>query len=211
LPFFEVTSDWETEEKPREISYAVLAKSFRPGNRSKHCSSMMKHLVLSLALIVASQLPTTASAQSTDTTFTLRVAPRMSLRPLQGPRTANHPGTDGDLTFQNSSWLVSTASVSGSTVVFTTHTPFQLTSNPVHQRDVRLNVRQPFGSGGWSVDLAQDQSDYSAGDLEAQVQVSSNNSGFAFIFLNVTFLTGDSSTLTSGTYGVTVVGTVSAN
>lgn len=164
-----------------------------------------------VAVLFLATCVSTASGQSVDNTYTVDVPVSMSLRPLQGSRSTSHPNTNGNITFRNSSWLAYTASTTGSTVVFKTETPFQVASAPSEQRDVRLVVRQPFGSGGWSRTVRRSQTDYVGGDLDAQVSVSSSGPGFAFIFVNVTFLTGDINTLTGGDYQLTLVGTITAN
>jgi hypothetical protein len=164
-----------------------------------------------LAVIFLAACASVASGQSEDTTYTVTVPVNMSLRPLQGPRSSDHPNTSGNITFTNSSWLAYTASTTGSTVVFKAETPFKVVSNPTLQRDVRLLVKQPFGSGGWVRTVTTSQTDYAAGDLNAEVAVSSSGPGFAFIFVNVTFLTGDLNTLTGGDYELTLVGTITSN
>ena len=86
-----------------------------------------------------------------------------------------------------------------------------MVANPVYQRNVRLLVKQPFGTGGWVRNVITDESDYANSDPDAQVEVASSSAGFAIILLNVTFITEDVNTLIAGDYEVTLVGTITAN
>lgn len=152
-------------------------------------------------------------AQSLANNFTLTVPAYMELTALRGPQFQNHPGTSADLTFSNSVWWARTASASGSTVTFTTDHAFQNVANPTQKRDVRLRLPYMYVSpgSGWAFETNVDQSNYALGDDIAAVQVTSTSAGVALIFMQVTFLTGDVSTLTGGEYEVTVTGTISQN
>lgn len=174
---------------------------------------MIRHLANLLLLAVAAQSCSIASAQTFDNTFTITVPPAMTLTALRGPQFQNHPNTAANLTFTNSVWMARTASANGSTVTFTTDHAFQNVSAPSLKRDVQLRLPFMFVSpgSGWAFDTNVDQTNYAAGDEVAMVQVSSQTAGVALIFMNVTFITGDVSTLAGGSYEVTVTGTISQN
>ena len=124
-----------------------------------------------------------------------------------------HPGTISDLLMTNSLWWARTASGSGSTVTLFTDQAFQNVGNADYKRDVGLRIPRMYVSpgSGWTYARTADQTDYAAGDEVASVQVSSESTGTALILLQVTFVTGDVSTLAGGRYEVTVTGTISEN
>lgn len=168
-------------------------------------------VLVTMALAAASDQA--AAQTSHDNDFTVYVPPRMSLRALRPDQSTTHPETVGDVTFRNQLWWATTASSTGSTIRFTTDTCFVNQDRPGYLRDVRLQSPRLFGnpSAGWGFDTPVDQTDYAAGDQQAQVQISGTGPGVALIFLDVTFITGDLATLAGGDYEVTVVGTITAN
>lgn len=174
---------------------------------------MIRHLAFILTTFAALQCCSVASAQTLDNTFTLTVPPVMTLTALRGPQFQNHPNTAANVAFTNSVWLARTAASNGSTVTFTTDHAFQNVTAPSQKRDVQLRLPFMFVSpgSGWAFDTNVDQTDHAIGDEIAMVQVSSQTAGVALIFMNVTFITGDVSSLAGGTYEVTVTGTISEN
>lgn len=145
--------------------------------------------------------------------YEVRVRSQLALDILRGPQQQDHPGTSGDLVFDDSVWLAQCTSFRGATVTFTTDGPFQHTIHPQHKRDAAIQFRQVYGTfwSGWRIDKQADQTDYQNGDNEASIQVSSRRTGLAYILLRIRFLTGDPDTLAGGRYRMTVIGTISEN
>lgn len=175
---------------------------------------MRSHLVTFAVACIFLYAPEPAAGQlQEDQAYTVYIPPAMSLRALRPDQVQIHPETPGDLTFTNSVWWARTASATGSTIRFATDTPFLNVTNPGYERDVRLHTPRMFGSpwSGWAYDTPTDQTDYASGDDDAAVQISGTGPGLALIYLEVTFITGDVTTLGGGDYEVTVVGTITAN
>lgn len=174
---------------------------------------MIRHLAYILTLVAMVTSCEISRGQSLSNNFVLTVPAYMELTALRGPQFQSHPGTAADLTFTNSVWWARTASASGSTVTFTTDRAFQNVADASKKRDVRLRLPFMYVSpgSGWEFETNTDQSDYAIGDEIAAVQVTSSSAGVALVFMQVTFITGDVSTLTGGTYELTVTGTISQN
>ena len=161
-------------------------------------------------MTVLAAIDSAAYGQSASSDYEVYVPPFMSLTQLQPDRSANHPQTSADVALGSSLWLARTANPAGVTVNLRADQPFQNLNNPGAQRDIRL--RMPFVIGfGWTIDTAIDQSDYAIGKPGAAVEASSTNAGFAWLPLQVTFITGDVNTLDGGTYQATVIGTITGN
>ena len=126
-----------------------------------------------------------------------------------------HDETDNNQAFSAQAWEVTANAASGVTVTFNTPTAFVHTTNSDYKRDARLAlaVASSTGPGVWSVTTAIDETAYAAStpDNAASVVAASDDAGNAVLNLTVTFLTGDYGVFASGTYELTVTGTVVAN
>ena len=175
---------------------------------------MMRHTLAFISVIAIALASSDAFGQAQDSNvLTVYVPPAMSLRALRPDVNVTHPETPGNIRMTNSLWWATTASSTGSTIRFTSSTPFINQSVPSVRRDVRLTSPRLFGSGsaGWSYNVATDQTDYANGDNDAQVEITGTGPGIALIFLEVVFITGDLPSLAGGDYVTTVVGTITAN
>ena len=174
---------------------------------------MIRHLAILILSVIAFQAAPAYGQVQHEHDLTVYVPPAMSLRALRPDQSVTHPETPADITMSNSLWWATTSSATGSTIRFTSDTPFINQDRPSYKRDVRLHSPRLFGnpSAGWSFDTTTDQTDYAAGDDQAVVQISGTGPGIALIFLQVTFITGNVATLAGGDYEVTVVGTITAN
>lgn len=173
---------------------------------------MIPKLIILTTICVLQMTVAVAQIQH-DQQYTLYVPPEMSIRALRGDQLEIHPETAADVTMSNSMWWASTTSATGSTIRFTTDTPFVNQSRPEYKRDVRLHSPRLIGTprAGWQYDIPTSQTDYATGNEQAAVQISGSNPGVALIYLEVTFITGDLPTLAGGDYVVTVTGTITAN
>ncbi len=185
----------------------TLALTFRYDTMIRHSQSFAVTLV-----VLAFATPAFGQIQH-DHDFSVYVPPSMSIRALRTDQSVDHPETSADITMRNSMWWARTASATGSTVKFSTDTCFINQQKPDYLRDVRLHTPRLFGTAGanWDFDTHTDQTDYANGDDQAMVQISGDGPGIALIFLEVTFITGNTATLAGGDYQVTVVGTITAN
>ena len=156
---------------------------------------------------------TTSAAAQDDVRYRVRVSPYMQIRALNPARSATHPMTTANITFNNQQWQAVTLSGSGSTVRFTTDHAFRHATDFAYKRDARLQLTRIIGtsSARWQFDTVTDTTNYAAGDETATVQISSRGPGVANISMNVIFMTGSLATLKGGQYDMTVVGTISEN
>ncbi len=126
-----------------------------------------------------------------------------------------HDETDDNQTFSAQQWEVSANAASGVTVTFNTPTAFVHSTDSDYKRDARLGlaVGSSTGPATWNVTTATDETNYAAAtpDNDAAVVVASDDAGNAVLNLTVTFLTGEYGVFASGTYELTVTGTVVAN
>ena len=173
---------------------------------------MTRHLTKSIILLSAGIfIAKSAHGQVSTNSYEVYVPPYMSLYQYFPDRSSDHPGTSANVQLPSSLWVARTANPEGVTVTLTTSQPFQNLTDPGVQRNAYLRMPGFFGFGGWSIDTPMDQTDYAIGKYDATVKASSTNAGFAWLPLEVTFLTGDVNTLAGGTYELTVVGTISGN
>lgn len=132
---------------------------------------------------------------------------------INGPPniTLHHHQRDDDLNFGTQQWSVICNANRGAEVRFRTQFAFRNGNN--HQRDAKLDlsIARSDPAANWTVTQASDVTDYINRDREAVVTAESDAAGNATFNLNVTFITGNFSTLRSGTYRTTVFGTITAN
>lgn len=200
-------AEGSTLHAPFGIALFERSKADREG----HTSPMTRHPATFLLLLtgfLSFANPVQGQVNSND--YEVYVPPYMSLVQLMPDRTSNHPQTSANVVMGSSIWRSLTANPAGVTVKLTTAQPFQNLNVPSVQRDVRLAMPYVIGFG-WTIDTALDATDYANGKLTASVEASSTSAGFAWIPLQVTFLTGDVNTLAGGTYELTVVGTITGN
>lgn len=167
---------------------------------------------LAILTILTAWLAPTASAQD-EKRFKVHVPPFMQLVAVSADGLKTHPMTGSDVTFSNQRWRARTSSATGSTIRFSTDHAFRNLTSPAYKRDVRLRLTRIVGTGraGWAFDTITDTTDYANGDEIATVQVSGNGPGTASFFMDITFITGNLSTLAEGQYQLTVVGTITEN
>lgn len=170
------------------------------------------------ALLVAAcvGLVEPAAAQiSANVQFCVEVANTISLLPPAGPVAVIHDGTSGNQLLANALWPCLANDVDGSTVTFSTLTPFVHQTVPTEMRDVQLalDIDSADSGANWGVSTLTDQTDIGAAipDTTATVQAESTGAGGATFSLDVIFITDDVSTLIQGTYCTTVVGTITPN
>lgn len=171
--------------------------------------SILKILVaLSVVLLWAKQ-----SVAQVEFSFGVDVLPFMSLEALRGPTSAVHPLTNANVVLSDSRWRARSSSSTGSTVTFATNHSFWNTTDGATKRDAILRLTRLQGppTGGWNIDVAQDQTDYTNGDEVATVAMSSMAPGMQMARMEVEFVTGDLNTLQNGNYELTVIGTIGQN
>lgn len=166
-------------------------------------------VVTSVVLLWAQQ----GVAQQVQFSFGVNVLPFMSLEALRGPASATHPLTADNVVLADSRWRARSSSATGSTVTFATNHSFWNTTDGTTKRDAILRLTRLQGprSGGWEIDIAQDQTDYANGDEVATVTMSSTAPGMQVARMEVEFVTGDLGTLKNGSYELIVVGTIGQN
>ncbi len=172
--------------------------------------NFVKTMIVSAMLLL--WLTTSAAAQD-NVRYRVHIAPHMEIRALGQARSATHPMTAANLTFNNQQWHAVTLSGTGSTVRFTTDHAFRHATDFSYKRDARLQLTRIVGtsSARWQFDTVTDTTNYAAGDETATVQISSRGPGVANISMNVIFMTGSLASLKGGQYDMTVVGTISEN
>ena len=113
------------------------------------------------------------SATADDLGFTVNVVPFMSLEAMRGPTFATHPMTPANVVLANSRWRARSSSPTGSTVTFETNHSFWNASDSSFKRDAILRLTQLQGppTGGWSITVAEDQTNYISGDETATVSM----------------------------------------
>ena len=165
-----------------------------------------------LSVIAASGALVT-STDADDQNYTLKVIPFMSLEALRGPDFAEHPLTADNVVLSNSRWRARSSSSTGSTVTFETNHSFWNTTIPGNKRDAILRLTRLQGppTGGWSIAVAQDQTNYASGDEVASVSMASVGPGMQMVRMEVEFITGNLSTLRGGNYELVVTGTITQN
>ncbi len=122
-----------------------------------------------------------------------------------------YPGSgSADIDFAPQTWRARSNSLQGATVTLETTTAFRHTVTTTSKRNARLDlsVRQTYGPGLWTILIPTATTNYSAGNEQARVRVTTNGPGSANLYLIVTFLTGAPGSLRSGDYQTTVVGTI---
>jgi hypothetical protein len=156
-------------------------------------------------------------ATRASSTYNLQVLPSIKGKRwiVGAPNTTiRHDGTDNDQPFGLQQWEIHDNDNKGATVTFETFTAFRNTAGAgTAKRDARLQIsiaRQDV-VGNWVVTQATDQTHYAVGDEYAIVSATSTDRGDATFNLFVTFVTSDFSTLRSGTYSTTVIGTITKN
>lgn len=121
-----------------------------------------------------------------------------------------HHMRDEDLRIGTQQWAVISNANNGASVTFRTLSEFR---DGPRSRDARLeiSIARSDATANWIVTQGIDQTDYASNDGEAVNTAESSGPGNATFNVNVTFITGDFSTLSSGTYRTTVFGMISAN
>ncbi len=153
------------------------------------------------------------SASNTgNQTSTVTVPQTLTITPPSA-QSLTHDETDNNQVFSAQQWEVISNAAAGVTVTFSTPTAFVHTTNNAYKRDARLGLAVGSSSGPatWTVSTATDQTDYANADETASVVGASDNAGNAVFNLTVTFITGEYGVFASGTYDMTVTGTVVAN
>lgn len=153
------------------------------------------------------------STSADDQNYTLNVIPFMSLEALRGPNFAEHPLTADNVVLSDSRWRARSSSTTGSTVTFETNHSFWNTTAPEIKRDAILRLTRLQGppTGGWTITVAEDQTDYASGDEVASVSMASVGPGMQMVRMEVEFITGNLSTLRGGNYELVVTGTITQN
>lgn len=171
----------------------------------------MRFLRTSFALAVAVTLFSGSSlfAQSTDTdsqTFTVVVGDAIDISAPAGV-SLPHPLTDVDLPFAQQAWNVYTSNSTGADVVLNMGR-FVNTSNLTYFREGQLDlaVLSSDATANWVPGGTVSDDTTTSGT--ATVDCSSSGPGTGQLGVSVTFLTGDASTMASGDYVATVVGTI---
>ncbi len=167
--------------------------------------------VLSLLIVI----PGDAARSASDSQrFQVSVPTRLSIAAPTNDQIRGYPGLGtANVTFATQTWRAKTNSRRGATVILETATAFRHVTNPTSKRNARLDlsVSRTFGPGVWTVNTATATTNYSAGNEQARVQMSTAGVGEVNLFLTVTFITGAPGSLQSGDYTTTVVGTISEN
>ena len=98
-------------------------------------------------------------------------------------------------------------------MTFQTDHAFRNLAAPAYKRDAILRLTRLQGpkKGGWTITVAQDQTDYAAGNEVATVSMSSTKDGMQIVRMEVEFITGNLATLPGGDYQLTVIGTITQN
>jgi hypothetical protein len=171
-----------------------------------------------VSLLAAGILSGTSGADAQERAtqaFTVRIPPRISVAPPAPTATLSHDGTDRDQVFAAQRWNVSANSQSGATVTFSTDQAFTNTGNAEAKRDaqIELAVSSPEHSAMWTVAVGSDRTHYQGAvpDERATVRAVSSRPGQATFDITVTFLEDADEPLVEGVYGLTVVGTLTAN
>jgi hypothetical protein len=133
---------------------------------------------------------------------------------ISGPSDVSiaHSTKDENQTFSEGTWVLSNASVNGATATWSCG-PFANVAYPQHKADCLLELRliSKDAFSEWKIVTGADSTDIALNDNTASVQAKSTFSGGANIGLTVTFVQQDYSVLSSGSYRVTVTGTITAN
>lgn len=113
--------------------------------------------------------------------------------------------------FPEQSWSLQSNSPSGMVADFTVASAFVHQDDPSVQHDARLRIRvsEQTGMGQWVATQSEDQTQQSAGDSVAGVQVKSNAPGSAKVALLVS-LVDEFASMAPGTYSTTVVCTIAS-
>jgi hypothetical protein len=144
-------------------------------------------------------------------------APAQLLRitPPATAATLKHDETDADQSFAPQRWAVASTHKRGARVVFSTEHAFTHTADPTIKRDARLDlaIASADWKARWRITVARDQTEHAAAVPyeTASVQAESRKKGAATFDLRVTFLTDNYDSLAAGEYGLTVIGTLTAN
>ena len=173
--------------------------------------SVMRQFIRILAVVCSFAASSVGAQDSTD--YTVVVPAAMSLEALRGPAVAVHPLTTANVVLTDSRWRARSSSPTGSTVVFQTDHSFWNQEDPAFKRDaiIRLTQLQGPPQGGWTINVAQDQTNYAGGDEVATVSMSSTAAGMQMVRMEVEFITGDLPSLRTGDYLLTVIGTITQN
>jgi len=176
---------------------------------------MLKKIVFSFfsGLALVGSLSNSASAQTSGAQgFQVVVPTSLSITAPPTSASLNHDETSNPQAFPPQTWAVRGNLRSGVNVNFTTATPFTLVGDDTFKRNAKLAlaVGTTQGTAAWTVGTAADETNYVAGDNDAQVSVSSSGIGRASLNLTVSFVTDDFATLAAGNYVTTVTGTIAA-
>ncbi|CAN0457695.1 unnamed protein product [Hapterophycus canaliculatus] len=113
--------------------------------------------------------------------------------------------------FPEQSWSLQSNSAGGLVADFSVASAFVHQDYPSIQHDARLRLRiaEQTGTGQWVTTQSDDQTQQSAGDSVAGVQVRSNAPGSAQVALSVS-LVDDFALMAPGSYSTTVVCTIAS-
>ena len=167
--------------------------------------------VAALALMVLSAGLMAATATQT---FTITIPSVLTIT-APSAATKTHDGTDANQVFPAAAWLITQNQIAGATCSFSVSAPFVNGSSALKKRDCKLSLALGTveAAAGWTVTVANDQTDYAniIPDNSATVTALSTGAGIATLNLTVTFLDTDYSTIPAGAYSTTVTGTLTAN
>lgn len=174
--------------------------------------NLIRHIRMACLIVTFSAITQTAFGQN-QADYSVFIPASMSLEAMRPPDSATHPMTPANVVLSDSRWRARSSSTTGSTVTFRTDHSFWNLDGSGYKRDaiVRLTRLQGPPHGNWTIDVAQDQTDYANGDEVAQVTMSSTAPGMQMVRMEVEFVTGDLSTLRGGDYQLTVIGTITQN
>lgn len=113
--------------------------------------------------------------------------------------------------FPEQTWSLQSNNTAGLVADFTVATAFVHQDDASIQHDARLRIRvsEQTGIGQWVATQSDDQTQQSAGDSVAGVQVQSNAPGSANVALSVS-LVDDFALMAPGTYSTTVICTIAS-
>lgn len=166
-----------------------------------------------LAVLMVAATVNTAAAQTTDSQkFTVIVPGAISITAPANVE-ITHDETENDQSFAPQGWEVKGNVLSGVSVSIATDSHFQHTTETEGKRDAKidLSIGATTGAANWTVTQATAQTNYANNNGIATVQATSDDSGSAFLNVDMTFITDGFGSFPAGTYEATVTGTVAAN
>ncbi|NND98863.1 MAG: hypothetical protein HKN47_16215 [Pirellulaceae bacterium] len=158
--------------------------------------------------------PASANAQLTTGSETFAVTVLSSLSIVAPPAAAiNHDTTDNDQVFPVQNWTAHSTELLGANVTLEAQSPFVNLLDDSFVRDAKLDlaITSSDASAGWTVNVASAATSYATGVETASVVAQSSGPGLGLLGLTVTFVETDYSSLASGAYTMTVVGTIASN